>query len=87
MCVCVLDNCNESVILTDLPCLEPIMMPLAKYHPNIGSIIRSCCYTGICERIMCLETIHSVEILHVRRYAMYIGVKFLAQHYLRSVTL
>jgi hypothetical protein len=87
VCVCILDNCNELVILTDLSYLEPIMMPLAKYHPNIGSTIRSCCYKGICEWVICLEIIRSVEMLQVRGYAMYIWVKFLAQHYLRSVKL
>jgi len=86
VCIYILNNCNESVILTDLPCLEFIMMPLAKYCPNIDSTIRSCCYMGICEWVFCLEIIRSVEMLHVRRYARYIWVKFLAQHYLRSVT-
>jgi hypothetical protein len=87
VCVCIPDNCNESVFLTDLPCLEFIMMPLAKYHPNIGSTIRSSCYMGVCERVFCLEIMRSVEMFHVRRYAVYIWVKFLAQHYLSSVTL
>lgn len=41
---------------------------------------------GICEWVILLEIIRSVEMLHVRRYAMYIWVKFLAQHYSRSVT-
>jgi len=40
---------------------------------------------GICERVICLEIIRGVEMLHVRRYAMFVWVKFLAQH-LRSVT-
>jgi len=42
---------------------------------------------GKCERVICLEIIRSVEMLHVRRYAMFIWAKFLAQHYLRSATL
>ena len=87
VCVYIVDNCNESVVLTDFPCLEPIMMPLAKYRPNIGSTISSSCYMGICEWVFCLEIICNVEMLHVRRFAVYIWVKFLAQHYLRSVTL
>jgi hypothetical protein len=40
---------------------------------------------GICEWVIYLEIIHSVEMLHVRRYTIYKWVKFLAQHYLRSI--
>jgi hypothetical protein len=65
MCVCVyiyiLDYCNESVILTGLPCLEPIMMPLAKHDPDIGcrggteASFRHFCCTDICEWVICLR--------------------------------